>query len=110
MARTTERLCISVPIEFSTRLRTAYPHVDFSTLIVQLLIYADAAGFMKRLDEIDPDDYVPPAIKRQQKANAKAIKAAAEVVASSGTTDCLACRQGEQDGHSCEGNDLEEFG
>jgi len=76
MARTTERLCISLPIEIANELRTAYPHQNFSMLCVQLIEYAHAAGFMKRLNDIDPADY------QKQLKRSKQIKAEVEALSS----------------------------
>lgn len=57
MARTTERINLTLPIEFCDRLRNKYPHRDFASLIMTLLMYADAAGFMRTLDCVDDDDW-----------------------------------------------------
>ena len=86
MARTTERLCISLPIELSNELRGAYPHVEFSSLIVQLLTYAHTAGFMKRLNEIDPADYDTAKQKKAAKANKKEVEKAIDTLVSSDAT------------------------
>lgn len=56
--RKIERLCLTMDASFCNRLRTSYPHRDFSGLVYELLIYADAAGFMERLSAIEPDDYL----------------------------------------------------
>lgn len=77
-----ERVCMSLKTELCNRLRTHYPYVSFSSLIEQLLEYADAAGFMMRLNNIKPEDYEPkaPAPKISKKAASRALSKAIESV------------------------------
>lgn len=79
-----ERVCMSLPKELCNRLRTHYPYVSFSSLIEQLLEYADAAGFMMRLNDIKPEDYEPKATepKMSKKAASRALSKAIETVVS----------------------------
>lgn len=52
-----ERITFSLPTWLADELRTAYPYMEFSALLVQLLMYAHAAGFMKNINDIDSEDY-----------------------------------------------------
>lgn len=52
-----ERITFSIPSWLADELRTAYPYMEFSALLVQLLMYAHAAGFMKNINDIDSEDY-----------------------------------------------------
>lgn len=92
MARTTERVCLTLPMEFCDRLRNEYPHRDFSGLCLTLMVYADAAGFMKCLDEIDPEEWKnvlqqlgkPLPQKKGKKPSKKAVEKAVEESAEEG--------------------------
>lgn len=49
-----ERICVSLDRKLVAEIRQSYPHREFSGLINQLLDYAHAAGFLRRLSDIAP--------------------------------------------------------
>ncbi len=53
-----DRVCVSIPMEFSQRLRREYPHREFSQLIYMMLMMADKAGFIMRLSDIKEEGSV----------------------------------------------------
>lgn len=51
-----ERICVSLDRKMVEEIRQSYPHREFSGLINQLLDYAHAAGFLRRLSDIQPQE------------------------------------------------------
>jgi hypothetical protein len=66
-----DRVCISMPLELSVRLRNNYPYMEFSSIVCMLLICADAAGFPKRLQDISPELYAEFSVTKKGRPKEK---------------------------------------
>lgn len=53
--KNTEKKCVTIPRDLLDDIQRSYPGLELSPILTQLLMYAHAAGFMRRLSTITPE-------------------------------------------------------